>query len=324
MIIGEYATSPATTEAAARWKWYDFLVRTANSYGAACMLWDAGGSFQVNGSSPWPDATTLDIIFAASRGIPNALADSTEDGGATSQWSSAYVWHKQGEAVVDTSLPMLWNNNTLRSVTSSPGVRGVEPGALAAGTHYVVVGRNLTFKASFLKTLFPAGSPPGFKANLTLHFSRGEDLQLMAYEYAAPTLGFNTFKVTAANDQTDLAIPITWKGRVQVAAARHIFANGTYMADTWTQYLGPLQQARMVGILLLALRLLQHPLTPRQKRPRRPAALHAGRYVRVAPDGIADFCSSDWWLHVEQHARHSSGLGAPARLRWSEYSQLYL
>jgi endoglucanase len=262
MIVGEYAVSPATTEAAARWKWYDFVVRTANSYGAACMLWDAGGSFQVNSSFPWPDPTTLNIIETATSGTPNALPDSTEDGSATSQWSSAYVWHKQGESVVDNSLPMLWNGNTLQSVTCSPScsIAGVQSGPLVAGTDYAVVGSNLTFKASFLKTLFPAGSQPGFKANLTLHFNHGADLKLMAYQYAAPTLAYNTFKVTAENQQTDLAIPITWKGRVQVAAARHIFANGTYMADTWTVWLGPLQQARMVSsrpsLLLL---LVQNP-----------------------------------------------------------------
>ena len=42
----------------------------------------------------------------------------------------------------------------------------------------------------------------------------------------------------------DLYIPITYKGLAQVAAVQATTEDGTFLFDSWTQYLGPLQQGR--------------------------------------------------------------------------------
>lgn len=232
-----------TTETAARWKWYDFIVRTATLENTTTMLWDAGGSFADNQTDPW-DPTTIEIIMSAAKGIPNALADSTEDASALTQWSSANVLHQSGTPVADTSLPFLFNNNTLQWIESDRPRAGTR---LRGGTDYVVSGSNVTFKASYLSGLFPTGTAAGPKANITLHFNRGADLVLGAYEWATPILGGTSTTATNVTDQNDWNIPVTWQGIPQLATVKAMMVNGSYLIDTWTQWLGPLQQGRVVS-----------------------------------------------------------------------------
>ena len=251
IIVGEFGMEVKPSEAAARWKWFDHVVRTGHKYDFAMVLWDASIHFVVNSPEPWLDPTALDIFLHASRGERNTLADSTEDGGAAEQWSSAYIYHRVGEPVKDQSLPFVFNGNTLVSIRAS----------LASGSKkrlsdrdYTVSGNNITFKTSFLSTLFPTNSTPGFKANVTLQFSAGADLVLQAVQWDTPQPSKTDFIVNAANAKNDLHIPFEYKGLPKLATVKARLYNSTYLFDDWTQWLGPLQQARLVslsGYLLL-------------------------------------------------------------------------
>lgn len=241
IIIGEFAVPVPTTETAARWKWFDYITRTAAQYGTSVMLWDASGSFAVNSSQPYGDLSTIAVLTNAAAGVENALADNTVDPAASTQWTSAYLFYKQGDPIADTNLPFIWNGATLKSIRSTTGNE-------LSNTAYAINGNNITFKASFMSTLFPSSSASGFKANLTLHFSAGADLQLQAYQWAAPKLASSSSNVTVSGAQNDLSIPVTWQGLPRLAAVKAETTNGIYLIDSWTQWLGPLQQGRLVCV----------------------------------------------------------------------------
>jgi endoglucanase len=76
-----------------------------------------------------------------------------------------------------------------------------------------------------------------------LAFSREASLVVTVVEWDVPVLGSTDSKAVCG---ADLAIPITWKGIARPAAVRALESDGTYLEDSWTQYLGPLQQARTV------------------------------------------------------------------------------
>lgn len=48
LIIGEWAASPVATETAARWRYFDFFLRTAAKYNTATVIWDNGADFLVS------------------------------------------------------------------------------------------------------------------------------------------------------------------------------------------------------------------------------------------------------------------------------------
>ena len=237
-MIGEFDASPQNCEAAARWKWTDHFVRQAAALNTAVMIWDNGLDHLDRSSHVWRDPTSINITINAVKGIPNSLADSTTDTGATTQNTSAYIFHKVGDAVGDQALPYLLNGNTLSSITTNSGSRLVD------GTDYSVSGSVITFNASFLSKYLSTNGVPGSKGNLTVSFSKGASLNVEIVEWDIPTLSSTTAKASGGQD---LAIPITWKGLNKVAAVKMVENNGTYLFDSWTQYLGPLQQARAVS-----------------------------------------------------------------------------
>ncbi|KAH7116763.1 glycoside hydrolase superfamily [Dendryphion nanum] len=243
IIVGEFGMEIKPSEAAARWKWFDHVVRTGKKFDFAMMLWDASIHFVVDSPEPWQDPTALDIFLQAAHGTKNALADSTENGSATEQWSSAYVYHRVGEPITDKSLPFIFNGNTLVSILSSP-VSGSQK--RLSKQEYTVSGNNITFKANFISTLFPKNSVPGLKANITLHFSAGADLVLQAVLWDTPQPSTTDFIVNAMNAKNDLHIPFEYKGLSKLATVKAKIYNSTYLFDDWTQWLGPLQQARLV------------------------------------------------------------------------------
>jgi endoglucanase len=261
LLIGEFATPPPSTETAARWKWYDFIVRTALKYDTSVMLWDAGGSFALDAAgawSGWVDPSAVNIIYFASSGIPNLLAESTTDPDAASQSSSAFIFHKKGDVVQDTTLSFIWNETMPKDlplwlITSVVKYNSSENRNLVQDTDYVINGTNITFKASYLSTLFSNTGGNGFKANITLQCTRGANLRLQAYQWAPPTLGAVSSTIKNETAQNDLAIPISWQGKPQLATVKAQMLNGSYLVDTWTQWLGPLQRGRIVFLLSLLL-----------------------------------------------------------------------
>ncbi|KAJ4286290.1 hypothetical protein N0V90_013324 [Kalmusia sp. IMI 367209] len=256
LIIGEWDASPVATETAARWKYFDcesaclecfetesnfgssiVLIRTAAKYNTATVLWDNGADHLDRATHQWRDPTALAILTNAAAGKTNSLPDSTTDGSATTQSSSAYVYHKAGAAVTDATVPYLFNGNTLSSIKNAK--TGT---ALTRGTDYSTSSSAITLTSAYLKTIITS-TTTGSLLNLTLTFSSGAPTTLNILQYATPTLGSTTAKLPATS--ADLSIPITWKGQNRPAAVKAIKSDAGILIDDWTQYLGPLQQGRL-------------------------------------------------------------------------------
>ncbi|KAF2131870.1 glycoside hydrolase family 5 protein [Dothidotthia symphoricarpi CBS 119687] len=237
IVIGEWAASPVATETAARWRYFDFFIRTAAKYNTSTVLWDNGADFLDRAAHTWRDEVAMDIYRNAVKGIPNALPDSTTDGSATRQESSAYIYHAKNSSVAAVTLPFLFNGNTLRSISLA------RKRTLTKGTEYTVSGEKITFAASFLNTILTPTSQYGSLANLTLQFNQGADLQVNILQYGTPVLAQTSAKLPATS--ADLSIPITWRGQNRPAAVKAIKSDGSYLMDDFTQYFGPLQQGRI-------------------------------------------------------------------------------
>jgi endoglucanase len=233
-FVGEFGASPVTTEPAGRWKWFDYIARTAKAFNYSLILWDNGADDFNRSANTWNDPITLDVWFNAAAGVNNTLADSTTDSQATGQVTSAYIFHKVGDPVIAQSATYLLNGNTLNSVRNSAGT------ALTS-SQYVLSGSTLTLSQAYLNTLYNSSSAPGIKETLSLSFSSGSPLTLHIVHYSTPTISATTFKIDTS---TDLHIPITYAGLPVVAAVKAVLADGTFLADTWTKYLGTLQQGR--------------------------------------------------------------------------------
>lgn len=235
LIIGEWAVSPVATETAARWRYFDFILRTATKYNTTTVLWDNGADFLDRATHVWRDSVALDIYRNAVKGIANALPDSTTDG-STTQQSSAYIYHLKNTTVTDVALPFLFNGNTLSKIALGSK-------QLSKGKDYSVSGSTITFATSFLSTVLTPTAPTGSLANLTLTFNRGAALSVNILRYAVPVLGRTSSALPATS--ADLSIPITWAGQNRPAAIKALKSDGTYLVDEWTQYLPALQQARL-------------------------------------------------------------------------------
>jgi endoglucanase len=101
--------------------------------------------------------------------------------------------------------------------------------------------------ADYLSTLFQEDGKPGFKANVSLNFWGSASLRLQAIQWDTPQPAMTDFVVNAGNADTDLRIPIEYKGLAKLATVKAKMYNSTYLFDEWTQWLGPLQQARLVS-----------------------------------------------------------------------------
>jgi endoglucanase len=170
--------------------------------------------------------------------VSNSLSDSTTDTSATSQSSSAYIFHKVGDQVTDQTVTFLLNGNTVKSIKATDGT------TLISSTDYSSSNGNVTIKSSFLSKYLSATAAPGSKTNLTVSFSAGADANVEVVQWDVPVLGSTTSKAVSGSE---VDIPITWKGLYKLAAVKMLRTDGVYLFDDWTQYLGPLQQARGVS-----------------------------------------------------------------------------
>ena len=219
------------------------MIRSALGLEISCILWDNGLDHLDRDTDTWRDPNSISMITKSTVSTANSLPDSTEDSSATTQWSSAYVFHEYGTQVVAQTLPFIFNGNSLSSISDSTG------STLQSGTDYSVSSSGITFTASYLsKHLSPATSP-GVVANLTLKFSGGESSpMLQIVQWKTPTLS-STSAVASSVSGADLSIPITWGGLATVAAVKAVTTSGVYLVDDFTVYLGPLQQARTVSFI---------------------------------------------------------------------------
>lgn len=232
-FVGEWDASPANTEAAARWKYFDHIIRTATKYSFSQILWDNGDGHFNRVTHSWKDPAEIQVLMMASNGVSNALADSTTDGSATTQVTNAYLFHRVGDPVTAQSVNYTLNGNRIAAIKDKSGT------ALTS-SQYSVSGGTVTFSATYLGSLYSAASAPGIKQTLTVSFNAGASLTLTIVHWSPPTVTNNTFKVDPSRD---LTFPVSWNG-IGPAAVKAVTADGTYLADAWTAGLGPLQQAR--------------------------------------------------------------------------------
>ncbi|KAJ6045900.1 hypothetical protein N7499_001444 [Penicillium canescens] len=216
ILLGEYDASPTNTEPAARWKYVDFLIKTALKLDISCVLWDNGLDHLDRTASTWRDTNSISMITKSTASTANSLPDSTEDSSATTQSSSAYIFHQYGTAVAAYTLPFIFNGNTLSSISDSAG------STLVSGTDYSISGANIIFTASYLSKHLSATTAPGVVATLTLKFSGGA---------SSPVIQIVQWKTPSLSSTSAVASSALTK-------------SGTYLVDDWTVYLGPIQQAR--------------------------------------------------------------------------------
>jgi endoglucanase len=238
IYVGEFDASPINTEAAARWKWFDYVVRAMADIGAAVAVWDNGLDHLDRETDTFRDQTSIDIILNAVTGIPSSLPGSTVDPGAANQSSSAYIFHRVGDPIEDEELPYLFNGNDLDSITASDGTE------LAAGTDYTVGESSVTFTADLVRLYIASDSEPGVYETFTLTFSAGASTTVELVQWDTPVLASTNGTATTGSN---LVIPVEWKGLERLATVKFLAEDGTYLVDDWTQYLGPLQQARGVS-----------------------------------------------------------------------------
>lgn len=204
------------------------------------MLWDNGADFLDRATGIWRDQVAIDIYMEAQKGIVNSLPDSTTSQAATTQFTSADIFHRYGTNVTDQTLPYLFNGNTLTCIRV-----GYE--ALIEGRDYTVANNSITYKRSFLSTYLSPTTPTGSIVNLTLDFSAGADITANIVQWDVPTIVGPTSGSAAALNGSDLVIPIVWKGINKPATVEALTVNGTILLDTFTEYFGPLQAGRTVS-----------------------------------------------------------------------------
>jgi endoglucanase len=254
LVIGEFAASPAATEPAARWRWFDAVGRAARKTNTALFLWDNGADFLDRSAGQWRDGVAVEVLQAALRGERNSLPDAETDPKAARQWSSATAFRRVGETVAAQSLPFLLNGNRVLAVSREAASGGAAQQELVAGRDYAVgspdgSGRaSVTLTAPFLEGVFRGSGAPGIVANLTMRFSRGAASRVQVAQWERPR--FAAQASSKAKQGADLTIPIRWGGIAKVAGVKAVFADGEYLADDWTKWLGPLQAGYAVRLLL--------------------------------------------------------------------------
>ncbi|KAF4624659.1 hypothetical protein G7Y89_g13512 [Cudoniella acicularis] len=224
-FIGEWSASPSNTETAGRWKYFDFFLRTAKSFNYSTLLWDNGNDEFNRSVNSWKDPVAMNLLFTAVKGENNTLADSTVDPAAASQFSSAYLFHKVGDAVVDQSATYLLNGNSLRDIKTSSGRK------LNKQDYAFSAAGNLTLSSSYLSTLFSPSSAAGTKETLTLTFSSGAPLTLSIIQYTTPIISQTTFNLTTLSTANDLHVPIQYQGLPEIAAVKAIVNDSNFYND---------------------------------------------------------------------------------------------
>lgn len=237
LVIGEWAAAGTTTETAARWRYSDFFVRTAKKYGMTTFWWDNGATDFDRAAGKFRDPVVADIILKASQGKTNSLADSTTDPTATSQVSNAFIYNNVGASPSDLSATYILNGNTISSVRAPDGT------TLRSGREIAISGNVVTFKGSYLGQYIKPSTAAGPVANFTISFSQGASLTTTLINQGPSKLASSGS--TASSSGSDIVIPVTYGSQHQVAAVRAVLADGTCLFDTWTVYLGPLQQCYM-------------------------------------------------------------------------------
>lgn len=129
----------------------------------------------------------------------NSLPESTTDPSATSQSSSAYLFHAIGAPVTGQSVSYILNGNSLASIQNSAGT------SLTASQYTFSSSGVLTLSMAYLLTLYDASSTARIKDTLTLQVSKGANLSLQIVQYGTPTVDATSY----TSQITDMKIPIS-------------------------------------------------------------------------------------------------------------------
>ncbi|KAH7116461.1 glycoside hydrolase superfamily [Dactylonectria macrodidyma] len=224
IVIGEWLVSPVHSEPAARWRYYDFLARTSLKYKYAPIIWDTGNDILDRTSRTLFDATGLQVHLNALQGINNSLPDSTIDTGATSQFSSAFAFHKIGNEIQDQTHAFSFNGNLVESITVGDRV-------LIEGTDYLFVSNGIRFHSSFLSDYFNSNAT-GVKATASVSFSAGASIPIQLVLWDSPTAPISSSVAIAGSE-------------IKPATIAAFKTDGTPLVDEWTVYLPPLGRGRM-------------------------------------------------------------------------------
>ncbi|ETS77105.1 hypothetical protein PFICI_10979 [Pestalotiopsis fici W106-1] len=233
VVIGEWLVSPVMTETAGRWRYYDYLSQMAVKYNFATIIWDSGADHLDRAAHAWHDPTSLSVHANALMSISNSLPDATTDSSLTTQFTSAYIFHRLGSTVQDYDLLFKLNGNSVSSITDGSTT-------LSAGTQYYLEGDNITISASYLSDYF-ASSATGVLGTLIITFSAGTAIPVQILQWDVPVATTTSAKAIAGNDT---AVSITWKGLGKPATVSAYKSDGSFLVDDWTIYLGPLEQGR--------------------------------------------------------------------------------
>lgn len=241
IYLGEFDASQLSLEAAARWRWFDTVVTAAKRLNIVPVLWDNGLDNLQRETGKWRDEVAVEIIVNAIKGKKNSLPESTTDGGATTQESSAYVFNKVGDDVGERNLSFALNGNRFKTLS-------VDGMALKAGKDFAIQEGTVTLKKEFLGQYLSKDAAPGTKANITVMFSAGAKSQVEIVQWDLPVPAQTSSSASAVPAGQDLSIPVVWKGLHRVAAVKMIKADGSYLFDDWTMWLPELQKGRGVSI----------------------------------------------------------------------------
>ncbi|KAF7548056.1 hypothetical protein G7Z17_g7305 [Cylindrodendrum hubeiense] len=236
VIIGEWLVSPVHSEPAAMWRYYDLLARTSLEYGFAPIVWDTGNDILNRATHALFDATSIDIHLHALEGIENSLPDSTTDNSSTSQFSSAFAFHRIGDVIEDQTLPFSFNGNTVTSII-------IDDEVLSQGSDYSIVNNGIKFHSSFLSSYFESSNAVGVQAIASVTFSAGATIPIQLVLWDSPTVPVSSSVATVGSE---VPVTVNWKGFGRPAAVAAFKADGTPLVEEWTIYLPPLGRGRTI------------------------------------------------------------------------------
>lgn len=233
VVIGEWLVSPIFSEPAARWNYYDFISRTATSFGFAMIIWDNGNDHLDRESHTWRDPTSISVHQNALIGVNNSLPISTIDYYSKEQLSSAFIFHRIGDEIKSSTLQFHLNGNLVMSISDGTS-------ELLLGGDYHVSDENIIISAFYLSNLIQT-EDPGTQAILQVSFSSGTSMPVYVIQWDVPTVQTDH---SQAIEGSNLQIDIEWHGLKKPAAVAAYKADGSYLVDEWTNQLGPLEQGR--------------------------------------------------------------------------------
>ncbi|CAE6531595.1 unnamed protein product [Rhizoctonia solani] len=208
-------------------QWFDTVTRTAAKYDIVPEWWDNGGEYFDRIAGTWRDITTKDIVMAVVAGKINSYPYS----------GNGTIWLKSGVSTIQP-IYLHHNGNTLKGIYTPSGTQ------LASGRDYTVVDSPLpgfVLTPSYISSL-GATSTLGELGRVIVKLSDGADLEIDIRRYTRPTT-------------PNGAINVSWTGGeywfdhtpngAKLATVKALGPSGEYLKDDWTQWLGPLQAARL-------------------------------------------------------------------------------